>query len=323
MKTSKCPDVYAWMLERSHDILRTEGRCGMVVPMSLAFSKHFASCRQLLFSGYSQNRFAHFGRIPSALFRFDVRVRNTIHLGYKGSGRPVHLTTRLHRWFEKDRAHLFGGIRYTDFDPDLWEGRIPKINSSAINEAFAKLLRSGRARLGTQTSSCPTGHVLHFKQAAYNWLCFCRRLPPCYDSENKPVPQTKVGRIFFPDEETLKLAMLLANGKLMLVWWFMTGDDFHITRQIFDKFPIGFQRLSSRRRERLLGLFPEMEKAMEANVQFKQNAGKKVGNYNLAKCRHVTDMSDAVFAEALGFKDAWEDMELHYAQTVLTDALQK
>jgi hypothetical protein len=54
-------------------------------------------------------------------------------------------------------------------------------------------------------------------------------------------------------------------------------------------------------------------------IQFKLNAGRKVGNYNLAKCRDVTDLSDNVFCEALGFWGAWEDIELYCAQTVRTD----
>ena len=31
---------------------------------------------------------------------------------------------------------------------------------------------------------------------------------------------------------------------------------------------------------------------MNKNLVFKLNAGKNIGNYNLARCRHVTDKSD-------------------------------
>jgi len=48
-------------------------------------------------------------------------------------------------------------------------------------------------------------------------------------------------------------------------------------------------------------------------------AGRRVGNYNLAKCRDVTDKSDALFAEALGFRDLLTEVELYYAQVVKTD----
>jgi hypothetical protein len=62
-----------------------------------------------------------------------------------------------------------------------------------------------------------------------------------------------------------------------------------------------------------------LETAMKEAVSFKLNAGKKVGNYNLARCRQVTDESDAIFAKAFGFEYVWEDIELLYAQCVRTD----
>ena len=54
-------------------------------------------------------------------------------------------------------------------------------------------------------------------------------------------------------------------------------------------------------------------------MQFKLNAGRRVGNYNLAKCRDITDRSDRILAGALGYGDVWEDIELYYAQTVKTE----
>jgi hypothetical protein len=50
-----------------------------------------------------------------------------------------------------------------------------------------------------------------------------------------------------------------------------------------------------------------------------REAARRVGNYNLAKCRDVTDKSDRILAEALGFADVWEDIEFYYGQTMKTD----
>ena len=58
---------------------------------------------------------------------------------------------------------------------------------------------------------------------------------------------------------------------------------------------------------------------MSESIQYKINAGLRVGAYNLAKCRHVTDRSDAMFASALGFNDVLEDINLYCAQTVRTN----
>ena len=290
----------------------------MIVPLSLGFSADFDSCRHLLYAGYSTNWFSSFGRIPSALFSFDVRVRNTIHIGAKSKQSPRTFTTRLHRWFQAARPTLFQTLEYSPFQPPLWKHRVPKLNTPALVCAFERLLAKGNRTLDIVTSARATRHVLHFKKSAYNWLNFCREMPPCYDG-NRRVAHTKFGDIYFPNADTLRLALLLANGKLMLVFWFAVADDFDVTRWNFGEFPSDLSSLSAAQRATLLSTVPELEEAMAAAVQFKLNAGRRVGNYNLAKCRTVTDKSDAILAEALGLSDTWEDIELYYAQTVKTD----
>lgn len=160
--------------------------------------------------------------------------------------------------------------------------------------------------------------MLHFKKTAYNWLNFCRSLPPCYEGSRR-VGHTKFGEINFTNAAACQLALLLANGKLMMIFWFAIGDDFDVTRWNFADFPADLSRIPAPQRDALLAIVPRLEAAMEANVQFKLNAGRRVGNYNLAKCRDVTDESDLILAQALGFAEAWDDIELYYAQTVKTD----
>lgn len=316
--TESCTDIYAWVLERSLALLGGNGRSGMIVPLSLGFSSDFDSCRRLLFSGYSDNWFSSFGRIPSALFSFEVRVRNTIHLGLKSGRLSQTHTTRLHRWFAAARPTLFQALEYAAFQPARWKFRIPKLNTLALARAFERLLAGSGRTLDAATSPRATKHVLHFKKTAYNWLNFCRVMPPCYEGSRR-VAHTKFGEVYFPDEESLRAALLLANGKLMMVFWFAVADDFDVTRWNFGDFPTDLSQLTAQQRERLLAIAPKLEDAMASAVQFKLNAGRRVGNYNLAKCRDVTDHSDSILAAALGLDEVWEDIELYYAQTVKTD----
>ena len=143
-------------------------------------------------------------------------------------------------------------------------------------------------------------------------------MPPCYEG-NKRVEHTKFGEIYFPDQATCELALLLSNGKLMMIYWFAIGDDFDVTRWNFADFPADFSAFSEKQRSALRAHVSKLERAMEDAVQFKLNAGRRVGNYNLAKCRNVTDQSDFMLAEALGFAEVWEDIELYYTQTMKTD----
>jgi hypothetical protein len=315
--TKDCSDIYAWFLERSTVLTAPHGRSGMIVPLSLSFSGDFDKCRRLLFSHFNANWFSSYARIPSALFSFDVRVRNVIHLGSRADGR-LNYTTRLHRWFDEARSALFSAIEYARFDPQPFAYRVPKLNTTRLATCLADRLRDGHT-LRSAISSSPTKYELHFKKTAYNWLTFCKSLPPCYDADGKNVPHTKFGVVYFRDEETRNLAYTFLNGKISFCWWAAIGDDFDVTRWMFEEFPIRFDGLAASQRETILSISAALDTEITRNVSFKLNANRKVGNYNLARCRNVTDQSDGIFARHLGMNAAYEDIELLYVQTVRTD----
>jgi tRNA1(Val) A37 N6-methylase TrmN6 len=318
-ETAACPDLYAWVLERATCLLKTGGRSGMIVPLSLGFSNDLDSCRKLLFREYGENWFASFARIPSALFNFDVRVRNTIHIGYKSKRSAVPHTTRLHRWFEAARPHLFALLEYAPFVPELWRNKLPKLNTLDLSTAFEQLIAGTQSTAGISLFPKKTPYALHFKKTAYNWLNFCHELPPCYDGDGKSIPHTKFGDLYFIDSHTRDLAFLFLNGKIMFAFWCIIGDDFDVSRWMFADFPINLNSIPPETSARLLQLTKDLKDRMVENVSFKLNAGKKVGNYNLAKCREVTDKSDVIFAEYLGLREVWPDIELLYDQIVKTD----
>lgn len=317
-QTSRCSDIYAWCLERVADIAAPKARTGMIVPLSLSFSGDFDDLRQLLYTRYEHNWFSHFARIPAALFAADVRVRNTIHLGKVGAATGKQLTSRLHRWFEIARPHLFEALSYAEYEPRLWKGRIPKLNTRRLITAFERLAKTGRT-LAAHTSRRATRYQLNFKKSAYNWLSFTHEEAPCYAASGKRIPQTKYGAINFQTADDRDVAFLTLNGKLQFAFWVAIGDDFDVTTWMFADLPISLSQLDDRTRTRLLPVVNELKGAVEDAVQYKLNAGKRVGNYNLAKCRSVTDKSDAILATALGIEDAWDDVELLYVQIVKTD----
>jgi hypothetical protein len=98
----------------------------------------------------------------------------------------------------------------------------------------------------------------------------------------------------------------------------VTGDDFDLTRWMFADFPFDLSLVGDAAWRELSPIVERLEGAMIENLSFKMNAGRRVGNYNLAKCRKVTDESDRVFARLLGMEDGWDEIELLYSQIVKT-----
>lgn len=296
----------------------------MIVPLSVSFSGDFDALRKLLYSRYRANWFSHYGRIPAALFAADVRVRNTIHIGELGAGNAANAaggqyTSRLHRWFEAARPHLLATLSYSSFTPERWKHRIPKLNTQALIAAFEQHLAPAGRTVESHLSRSGTPHKLHFKKTAYNWLSFSYEEAPCYDAHNKRVPQTKYGDISFASAEECNLMFHLLNGKLQFSFWLAIGDDFDVTKWMFADLPLHPAKLTAQQKQQLQQLTPALKSAVEEAVQYKLNAGKRVGNYNLAKCRRLTDLTDRIYAQAFGMEQVWDDIELLYTQTVKTN----
>ncbi|MXY38866.1 MAG: SAM-dependent methyltransferase [Rhodospirillaceae bacterium] len=315
--TEQCPDIYAWIMERSTSLVSLDGRFGMIVPLSLTFSGGFQPLRGLLLDQFDSNWFSSFARIPAALFSAEVRVRNTIHLGCR-RGQKRAYTTSTHRWFEEARPHLIESMHYAAFKPTVWDGLVPKLSHEGLLHAlesakreFPSLERYRSARHGSEP--------LYFRKSAYNWISFSLEPAPCYDANGKRIAGTDSGEVSFSDATTRDQAHTLLNGKIGLLWWAVIGDDFHVTLSNLASIPFPIKRVEAVGDKRGEALRAALEAAMQANLVFKLNAGKRIGNYNLAKCRDTSDRSDAIWRDALGLQDVWDEVDLAYVQLVKTD----
>ena len=319
LRTAGSPDIYGMVVERATELCRGNGRTSMIVPLSMGFSEDFTALREYMYEQCGHLWFSSFGRIPSALFSFDTRVRNTIYLAKRSTEtKPSRMTTRLHRWFDSERTFLFDNLNYCSFSPSLFGGLVPKLGSARLVQGLETLLSVGDYRLGSHLSPSRQGFPLHFKQTAYNWLTFCVEQPRVIGLDGEDLAQTKYGTVRFVGESDRELSFLLTNGLLMFTWWVAIGDDFDLTRKNFTSAPFGPKQLSKRQRMWMLKAVPELAKAMAGNVVYKLNAGKNIGNYNLVKCRYVTDKTDKAWLKALGLSDLWEDIELEHSLVVRT-----
>lgn len=319
LRTVKCPDIYGMFVERATELCRVSGRTSMIVPLSIGFSEDFSILREYLYEQCGHLWFSSFGRIPSALFSFDTRVRNTIYLAKRSTETaPSRMTTRLYRWFDSERPYLFDNLNYCSYTPSLFGRLVPKLGNPRLVQGFEDILSGGDYRLSNDLSPTRSGFPLHFKQTAYNWLTFCVERPPVIGPDGTALSQTGYGVSRFVDENDRDLSLLLTNGLLIYTWWVAIGDDFHLTLKNFTSAPFGPKQLPKRQRSRLLKTVPELAEAMSENVVYKLNAGKNIGNYNLPKCRYITDKIDKAWLQALDLSDLWEEIELEHSLVVRT-----
>ena len=123
------PDIYAYVLERSMQVTSKIGRCGMILPLSITFSRDFVELRQNV-QTWGTSWLSSFDNIPAALFA-GVSQRCTI-LVSTPSGHSS-FTTRLNRWRAQMRPSLIGNISYTAMPSDYEVGSFgfPRLSGKA------------------------------------------------------------------------------------------------------------------------------------------------------------------------------------------------
>jgi hypothetical protein len=308
--------MYAWIMERAVTLTSIKGYYGMIVPLSLTFSGSFQTLRNLLLEKFKGNWFSSFARIPAALFSADVRVRNTIHIGAR-SGSAGHHTTITHRWFEEARPHLVERIEYASFQPNIWNGLIPKLGNQQLLSSL-EITKTRFKPLDALITVQANRNKLHFKKSAYNWVSFAFAPAPSYASDGKLLPTTESGLTSFESPDSVMLAHTFLNGKIALIWWAVVGDDFHVTKANFETIPF-VNAIDQDDRIALSKLSERLNMLMVENTVFKLNAGKRIGNFNLARCRELTDQSDFIWAKYLGLSQFLNEIELVYSQIVKTN----
>jgi hypothetical protein len=286
----KCSDLFAYVIRRCFQILNKQSRYGCIVMHNLAFSKHFKDARTLIKNNAQTGWFSFFARIPAGLFSGDVRVRNCVFVLERNENTKTQqfFTTRIHRWFTEVRESLFAKINFAHF---IFNDAIPMYNDNVLADYFENAKGKALANYEDRHS----GHTLYFKQSAYNWIAVSKKPAPCFDGGGKKIPQTKVGTICFHNADNVLFSLLFLNGKLFFSRWFSFGDEFDVTKDDLLSTVVPFDVITDEDKQILKNLAKEFSDKLDGTIQYKLNAGKKVGTYNTSKLWYITDKSDKIF----------------------------
>ena len=122
--------------------------------------------------------------------------------------------------------------------------------------------------------------------------------------------------MYFDGAAHRDLALLVLAGRWTFNWWLMCDDSFDVNKGVLAAMPAGIQRLVSLSSEdgagaedakKLLSLAPELKLEMPKHLEWKLHTKKKVGKYNMLKCRPITDEADLLLARLWGVEDAYDE----------------
>jgi hypothetical protein len=304
-ETDGCPDIYAPCLERAAQITAPNGRLSMIVPMNLAWGGEFTVARKMLTRRFGSVWASTYDQMPSRLFE-GVGTRNTIVLAGPGHG-SVH-TASFNKWVAEFRPHLLATQRYVHLDgtPSAW----PKVGHPEL-AALATASRGGLGRSCVSSSKFRLGH----KKIANYWLSVFREDPPAMDARRNPVPQKVVADFFLPSEMEMFITLAVCASKTMFLWWVFTADMFNVKTKTFTDFPLDLNDLSEESRQALAAVGRRLDKRLSSpgdHWLWTPYAGEWYGNFDLTRCRDITDEADEIILQYFGLERHREVFEVEY-----------
>lgn len=307
-------DLYGYVIKKVFVILSANGKHGFIVMHNLAFSKGLKDVRLTIDDNSFVSWFSFYGRIPAGLFSGDVRVRNCIYLVDKEKKeRKTSYTTRIHRWFAESRPFLMEKLKYVSFSAS---DELPMFNDQKLSDFFSNMRGTPLQLFATRSSS----NVLYYKQSAYNWIAVSQKPAPCYTVDGVQISQTKVKPVPVTDNKIMKYLILLFNGKLCFSHWLSFGDEFDVTKDDLLSLRLPINEINPMDHQRLILLSDEFTEKINETVQYKLNAGKRVGTFNTSKLWDITDKSDAILLKYMcnNPTEVKEAIDNHVYATVLT-----
>jgi len=101
----------------------------------------------------------------------------------------------------------------------------------------------------------------------------------------------------------------------MFLWWIFTGDAFHVLGRQFSDFPLAPEALSKNDRATLIKTGKRLQKKLASegdHLLWTPYAGAWYGNFDLNRCRDITEAADEVLLQYFGLTDHREVVEVEY-----------
>ena len=300
------PDIYAYVLEKSMQVTSRVGRCGMILPLSITFSRDFGTLRRNV-RRWGTSWLSSFDNIPAALFA-GVSQRCTI-LVAAPSGQEC-FTTRLNRWRAQSRPSLMANVSYTPVPSDYEVGSLglPRL-SGKQGERLLRLHSRGAGRDPTSAAvPSESQGILGFSPTARNFISTYLEPPPTLDMYGSTILDAESGSsLVLASGELAHAALAATSGTACFWYWLTRGDGFHVTNSLLSEYVAPLSEMSGECRHNLEMIGELIHKSRNAALVFKKNAGKYVGNFNYTSLQALTVRADLVFLAGLGAN--WSDAE--------------
>ena len=116
-ETLKCGDLYPCVVEKSQQLLSSEGYMGMIIPIAAFGTRGKLPLLKRFYTWFPRSWVSFYHYVPGNLFDTGKGAHVAVAVFVaKSTGEEQRFSTKLRRWENSERNRLFSDVRYTPVD---------------------------------------------------------------------------------------------------------------------------------------------------------------------------------------------------------------
>jgi len=312
--TSECGNLYAPCVERGSLLLASQGRFGMIVPLSGFSTERMREYQELLWNRYGQLYISYYsGDAHPSVFFSGVKYRLCIIIGSPTKSRETeaYITNYL-RWYADARDSLFPLLHYTSVPFRDGFLRFTKLGDSLTTQIIKKMLKKHQT-LGNYLRKQGMEHITYHRSPVF-WIR-SMDFEPYFKSPTRERSEDHLKDLYFNDNSHAKVTGAIINSTCFYLWFTVQGNCRNVTGADIEKFPVG--NLDAPSLKPLKAIYGKLMKDLQ------KNSKRRVYNYELSgrveydefypnKSKPIIDDIDRILGVHYGFTDEELDFIINY-----------
>lgn len=254
-RTIKTGNVYAFMIEKSVELLRDGGTIGLVVPISIVSTIRMKKLRDFLYDKSEEILFVNFSDRPGTLFNGVHQKLSIVFIDKGKSKTTITKTTRYKHWYENEREKLFSSTNFYKLQ-NINEEFIPKVEGVKQELLLNKLIENDDNLLDITNKNGLESLSLSLRLTFWA-KCFIR------DMESS---EYKI--FYFENKKERDLFYLIVNSDIFFFVWETISDGWHITNKELKSLKFNKDKMDMYDEKDLSALVKELENDLEKNKEY-------------------------------------------------------
>jgi len=309
-ETESCGNLYAYVMERSLGLQPSNGRNGMIVPISMLCTERMIPLQKVILC-HNRSWNSSFDTSPSQLFS-GVSQRLSINLYANGLDEGNIYLGGYRRWNEEEREKLLESTTYVKLPiKEIELGYFTKIASSIERSIITKLCGQKAADFEIISNEHPifVHRIIRYFIKAIDFI-------PYFWNESEGQKKSEDYKPFFFRPDVMYAIAAILNSSLFYWFWHAFSDGFHCGYRDVRAFRLGDLQ-ESKELPRLQSLGNELMMALQKSVVRRVATSRTTGSveydeFNPRVCLPLIREIDRVLAKHYGFTDEELDFIINY-----------